>query len=142
MIAKDKFLETLKEHGYSMTKQRKALYDVLASGDTFTMAQLVSGLKVVMDRTSVYRSVALLEKIGVINRIQIGWKYKLELSDDYASHHHHAACMKCGRVVVFEENEKLEADIHSLALSLGFVLSGHTLELRGVCKECAVAQVR
>lgn len=136
MLAKDKYLETLKEHGYSLTAQRKALYDVLASGDTFTMAQLVSRLKVVMDRTSVYRSVALLEKIGVINRIQIGWKYKLELSDDYASHHHHAACMKCGRVVIFEENEKLEADIHSLALSLGFALSGHTLELRGICQEC------
>ncbi len=142
MILEEKFADTLKAHGHSLTKPRRALYDVLADGDTFTMAQLVTRLNAVMDRTSVYRSVALLEKIGVINRIQIGWKYKLELSDDYASHHHHAACMKCGRVVVFEENEKLEADIHSLARSLGFILSGHTLELRGVCKECGLGQVR
>lgn len=133
---RDTFLKTLKTQGYSLTRQREALYEVLSDGDAFSMNQLVQRLKPVMDRTSVYRGVALFEKIGVINRIQIGWKYKLELSADYAAHHHHAACLQCGKVTVFEENEIFEANITHLADSLGFSLSGHTLELRGTCSEC------
>ncbi len=137
LLPENIFEMKLKQHGLSLTKQRRALYDVLTQDDTFTMAQLVTRLHKVMDRTSVYRSVALFEKVGIINRIQIGWKYKLELSDEYSSHHHHAACMQCGAVVVFEEDDRFESDIKKLALSLGFTLSAHTLELRGLCKSCS-----
>lgn len=126
----------LKEHGMSLTKQRQYIFNALADSDTLTMAQLIRKVKAKMDRASVYRTVDVFEKIGIINRVQIGWKYKLELSDLFADHHHHATCIQCGKVVSFEEDFELENNINHLASNLNFVLISHSLELRGLCFDC------
>jgi Fe2+ or Zn2+ uptake regulation protein len=44
--------------------------------------------------------------------------------------------MNCGKVVAFEESKELETDIHDLGTQLGFKLTSHSLELRGICPEC------
>ncbi len=100
------------------------------------MDQLIRKLRHKMDRASIYRTIELFEKLGIVNRLQIGWKYKLELSETFAGHHHHATCLQCEKVIAFEENPELEAGIHKLAEDLGFKLTSHSLELRGLCKDC------
>lgn len=127
---------TLQEHSYSVTKPRLAVFAVLSDNDAMSIGQLVKKLQPDIERTSVYRTVDLFEKLGIINRIHIGWKYKLELSEQFSHHHHHAACTVCGSVVVFEEDEALEQGIHALSNRLGIKLESHTLELRGVCADC------
>jgi Fur family transcriptional regulator, ferric uptake regulator len=129
----------LRTNGYSSTKTRQQVFNALADSDTLTMSQLTRKLQHKMDRASVYRTVELFEKLGIVNRLQIGWKYKLELSEAFAGHHHHATCMQCGKVVAFEENPELESDIHALADGLGFKLTSHSLELRGLCPTCRAA---
>ena len=131
----------LKQHGHSVTQARQDVFNAMVDSGPLTMAQLTNKVRARIDRASVYRTVELFEKLGIINRLQIGWKYKLELSDVFTGHHHHAACMNCGKVVAFEENPDLEADIHKLADSLGFKLASHSLELRGLCADCQ-AKVR
>lgn len=128
--------EALSSKGYSLTKARQHVFNALADSDTLSMSQLVRKLGHKMDRASVYRTIDLYEKLGIVNRLQIGWKYKLELSEAFAGHHHHATCTNCGRVVAFEESPELEQDIHFLAGTLGFELTSHTLELRGTCPSC------
>lgn len=128
--------KALKDHNMSLTKQRQHVFNALADSDTLTMAQLIRKVKTKMDRASVYRTVDLFEKLGIINRVQIGWKYKLELSDLFTDHHHHATCIQCGKIVSFEEDFTLENNIYHLANELGFVLSSHSLELRGLCADC------
>lgn len=126
----------LKEHDFSLTKTRQHVFNALADSDALSMNQLIRKLQQKMDRASIYRTIDLFERLGIVNRLQIGWKYKLELSEAFAGHHHHATCLQCERVIAFEESPDLEADIHKLATELGFKLASHTLELRGLCADC------
>lgn len=137
MVGESKDLKhTLQDEGYSMTKTRRQVFSALADSDALSMDQLARKLQHKMDRSSIYRTIELFEKLGIVNRLQIGWKYKLELSEAFAGHHHHATCLNCNKVIAFEENPELENDIHDLAENLGFKLTSHTLELRGLCPEC------
>lgn len=129
----------LKEHGYSLTNPRKSVFAAMSGQEAMSVAQLTAMLKDKIDRTSVYRTIDLFEKLGIVNRIQIGWKYKLELSGQFSHHHHHATCLKCGASITFHENQQTEDSIHQIADNLGFKLQSHSLELRGVCKNCASA---
>jgi Fur family transcriptional regulator, ferric uptake regulator len=128
--------ETLKDGGYSLTNARQQVFNALTDSDTLSMNQLVRKLQHKMDRASVYRTIDLYEKLGIVNRLQIGWKYKLELSQDFADHHHHAACMQCGKVIAFEEAEDLQEQIEQIAKNLHFSVASHSLEIRGLCPTC------
>jgi Fur family ferric uptake transcriptional regulator len=130
------FANVLRQHGYSLTKTRQAIFSALVDSGPLTMAQLTNKVHAHADRTSVYRTVVLFEQLGIINRLQIGWKYKLELSDLFADHHHHATCLQCGKVVSLDEDDVLEASIHKLAQTVGFTPQNHSLEIRGLCPTC------
>ena len=91
--------KTLKERGQSLTRPRQLVFSALQGKEPQTMHQLVTACAVQIDRASVYRTVAVYERLGIIQRLQIGWKYKLELSDAFQRHHHHLTCLKCGRVI-------------------------------------------
>lgn len=127
----------LKQQGYSLTKTRQAVFNAMMDTGPITMAQLVNKVHTHADRASVYRTVELFEKLGVITRLQIGWKYKLELSDLFTEHHHHATCMQCGSVLSLNEDEALEAGIRKLAQDAQFSIASHSLEIRGFCSKCA-----
>lgn len=138
MIAEIRSIATvLKERGYSVTRARQAVFNALTDAGPITMAQLVNKVQAHADRASVYRTVELFEKLGIINRLQIGWKYKLELSDVFTEHHHHATCLQCGKVIALEEDEALESGIQKLAESASFTATKHTLEIHGICVQCS-----
>lgn len=90
-----------------------------------------------VDRSSVYRAVELFERLGIVQRLNTGWKYRIELTDKFAAHHHHVTCTHCGRTVPLEETE-LEAFIEQLAARHGFQPSGHQIEIQGLCQQCSV----
>ncbi len=98
------------------------------------MRQVIAKTKGI-DRASVYRTVALLERLGVVQRVNIGWKYKLELSDKFAEHHHHLTCTNCGRTIAMNETE-LESLITRLAASHRFTPRAHQIEIQGLCDRC------
>lgn len=128
--------DVLKQHGYSVTKARQNVFNALIDSGPLSMAQLTNKVRARMDRASVYRTVELFEKLGVINRIQIGWKYKLELSDLFTEHHHHATCMQCSKVVSFEESPEFDAHLLAIGKELSFAITSHSLEIRGLCADC------
>ncbi len=101
------------------------------------MQQLVKSLDNSADRASVYRSVALFEQLGIVQRVQIGWKYQLELSDNYNPHHHHIHCIDCGKLSALPEETQLEEMIKKIARRAGYSLTSHQLELTGRCQECS-----
>lgn len=135
-IMQDKLITTLKNNGYSLTKTRQALFSALLSGKPRTMRELTLDLASVMDRASIYRTVALFEELGIVVRVQQGWKYKVELSDKFSPHHHHLNCTQCGKILSFNEPAGFEKIINNLAEAHLFHLSGHTLELQGLCHNC------
>lgn len=138
MIAKHQLFATkLKEHGFSLTKTRRLIFDILGSGKPFTMRSLVAACSSI-DRASVYRTVAALEKAGIIHRVYTGWKYQIELSDAFHAHHHHATCQRCGRSLALHEDSELEMLLKRIAASKRFMMTNHTLEIHGICEECHI----
>lgn len=92
-----------------------------------------------VDRATVYRTIELFEKLGIVNRLNIGWKYKVELSDIFTEHHHHFNCTNCGRTYKIEANPMLETMIDSVANQNGFSPRSHQLEVAGLCPNCRQA---
>ncbi len=75
------FASILKGNGYSMTAPRRAVFDTLSGHESMNMSDLTKSVANICDRASVYRTVELFEKLNIVQRIAIGWKYKIELSD-------------------------------------------------------------
>jgi Fur family ferric uptake transcriptional regulator len=128
--------ETLYGHGYSMTNPRKAVLVALLDHEPMSIHEVIQAVGGAVNRSSVYRTVDLFEKLGIIERLTLGWKYKLELSDKFAAHHHHITCSKCGKVQSFEESPAISYELKQLAQEAGYTESGHQLEIRGICNVC------
>jgi Fur family ferric uptake transcriptional regulator len=138
----DTLSEVLKQAGYSLTKPRLTVFSALQAQKPKTMGELIVSLDGVVDRASIYRTVALFEKLDIVHRIQHGWKYRLELSDAYASHHHHLTCQNCQRVISFVEPEGLDGMINSIVTHNGFTTTNHNLEIYGLCPECQLLSLK
>ncbi|HET8991601.1 MAG TPA: Fur family transcriptional regulator [Candidatus Saccharimonadales bacterium] len=127
--------QTLADNDASLTRPRQIVFSLLDRPEPQTLASLAKASKGQIDRASLYRTINLFEELGIVNRINIGFKYKLELSDQFNRHHHHLTCTRCGRIInteepLFEELIKKLADKHR------FLLSDHQLEVQGLCSEC------
>lgn len=129
------FENALRTAGYSVTTARRGVFKALQGQGPLTMQELVSRCKDI-DRASVYRTIALFEELGIIERLQSGWKYRLELSDTFHEHHHHATCLSCGQSIDIPEDTRLEVRLYEVADLLDFQLERHQLELQGYCKDC------
>jgi len=99
------------------------------------MYELYERARSQLDRASIYRIVTLFEKLGIVQRVNIGWKYKIELSDAFAEHHHHLTCTSCHRVIPIQGTE-LERFIKKLGQAYAFAPTGHQVEVQGLCRAC------
>ena len=123
--------------GLRVTKQRKAMIEVLASSDIPLSAEETFRYlsKGACDLVTVYRSLEQLEKAGVI---QLGVRengtkvYCLAHGND---HHHHLTCRSCGRT------ERVDVcmgeELEMIGRSFGFSQLSHVMELFGLCPECS-----
>lgn len=128
--------KVLKEHGQSLTTARRTICEALWDHEPQTMRQLIDRTQGKVNRASLYRTIELFEKLGLVNRIYIGWKYKIELSDTLTHHHHHVSCVQCGKVTAIREEQAVEKLIHALAQKYGVTPQQHQLEIQGVCTDC------
>ena len=135
MSTQETFEKSLRDAAQSITKPRQAVFDALQHHRSLTMAELVKACSGV-DRASVYRTVEVFEKLGVVVRIPNGWKYRLELGDAFHEHHHHATCTNCGASIALPEDKTLEKRLHELAARRNFTLQSHQIELTGLCEAC------
>jgi Fur family ferric uptake transcriptional regulator len=132
--ARDAFRGLLKANGYSITKPRLRVFEVLLEKKPLSMHDLVARAGQA-DRASVYRAVELFERLGIVQRLNTGWKYKLELSDKFVEHHHHLTCVSCGKTIAMNEAE-LERLIAQAAAAHQFTPTAHQIEVQGLCQDC------
>jgi Fur family transcriptional regulator, ferric uptake regulator len=88
------------------------------------------------DYSSVFRAVSLLERDGLLDRIDLGdGKARFELRDD---HHEHIKCERCGRIdeVPVCVLDDAAAQVHNLT---GFKVTSHRVVFGGLCEDCARA---
>lgn len=128
--------KTLKDSGYKSTKTRMAVFSCLQDQPPQTMSDLIKNLEGKVDRVTIYRTIDLFERIGVVRKVTFGWKYRIELGDTFSIHHHHITCQSCGEVSVIHEDEATEKRINKLGQNKGYFVTSHQLELQGYCKRC------
>ncbi len=126
----------LAKHNYSLTKPRRLVFNALYEQEPSAMKDLITQLQPHIDRVSVYRTVGLFEKLGVAQRVYVGWKYKVELTDVFSHHHHHVSCLRCGKLAAITEDAEIEKLIEKLAAHTGFTAERHQLEIQGLCTSC------
>lgn len=128
------FAKILKKHGHSLTDPRKRLFKLLSSGNALSVNEIVSALS--YDRSTIYRTLELFQKLGIVVEVHLGWKHKFELSDMFQHHHHHLTCVNCGKILPLKEDKELEDSIARLSNRSSFKPVDHQLEIRGFCKNC------
>lgn len=86
------------------------------------------------DYSTVFRAVAVFERDGLIERVDLG--DGLARYETRRSHHEHVRCDRCG-VVAEVPGCALGAVGKQVEASTGFRLSGHTLVFSGLCPSCS-----
>ena len=82
---------------------------------------------------TVYRVLNQFDDAGILTRHHFeGGKSVFELTG--GSHHDHLVCLKCGKVIEFED-EIIEAKQLEIAEKNGIKLTHHSLYLYGECKD-------
>jgi Fur family ferric uptake transcriptional regulator len=133
------FEKYLHARGLKFTPQRRLILGkVLSTKDHFEANALLSafdreGTK--LSRATVYRTLPLLVKSGLIREVQFGEQqthYEHTLGQQ---HHDHMICMRCGKVVEFYDGsiEKLQERV---CTKYRFHAKSHALEIKGYCAEC------
>jgi Fur family ferric uptake transcriptional regulator len=133
--ANSELKDILSSNGYSLTKPRLVVFNVLNREEPLTISQIIKLVDGKIDRASTYRTITLFEKLGILNRLSFGFKFKFELSDKFREHHHHLVCLNCGAIEEINE-QTLEDFIHKAATKSGFQIQNHQLEIQGLCENC------
>ena len=86
---------------------------------------------------TVYRTMKLLKECGMASERHFGTRQALYEPHNEATHHDHLICVKCNKIIEFE-NEKIEKLQDAIAKKYGFRLESHKHELYGTCSQCKI----
>ncbi|MDQ6873635.1 MAG: transcriptional repressor [Actinomycetota bacterium] len=123
-----------------MTRQRVAVLSLLDEVAEFRSAQDLHGLLRVRGErvglTTVYRTLQALAEAGEIDVLRPAGGEAVYRRCAKDSHHHHLVCRRCGRAVEVQ-GPAVERWADRLAQQHGFVEVSHTVEVFGLCGQCA-----
>jgi Fur family transcriptional regulator, ferric uptake regulator len=88
-------------------------------------------------RASIYRILDELERLQLVQKVQVGQdmaRYEPMRSGD--GHHHHLVCDSCGTIMPFTD-EGLEHAIRELSGRVPMQVAEHEIVLHGSCRTCA-----
>ncbi len=137
----EKFKILLKANNLKYTKQREAVLKVLYNNEShFSPENLYSLVKknypsLNIGIATVYRTLNLLEESEMVTSISFGAqgkKYEIATKP----HHDHMICKSCSKIIEFED-DTIEKRQKAIAKKHDFKLTGHLMQLYGVCKECS-----
>lgn len=140
-ITRPSLLEELAGRGVRMTEQRRLLVGIMQESrrhlDAATLLKLAKREDAAIDRATVYRTLALLKRLGLIDELDLmhleGEKHYYEVKTN--RDHCHVACFRCGAILEYASSsfERLKEDI---ARRSGFQIGVVRLEAGGLCKRC------
>ncbi|HEX2313554.1 MAG TPA: Fur family transcriptional regulator [Thermomonospora sp.] len=127
-------LARLRAAGYRSTRPRVLLLRVLADADGHLTADALHRRATAsrhLDLSTVYRTLAVFERIRLVHTLEIGGRVTYGLADHP---HAHAVCTGCARVAALRGGpwERLTAQV--AARWEGFVCDG--VVIRGQCGRC------
>lgn len=131
----EKFKQHVWNSGLKITAPRLEVFRFLQRNDLTTVSATLTNLSGRADRASIYRTIALFRKLGIIHDVVAGGKQMIELTDGFSSHHHHLSCLKCGKSEAVSD-QKLESDLDRISKKKGFRPISHQIEINGICPSC------
>lgn len=143
MNTMDLLKERLKETGFKITPQRRAIVEILLKHkDKHLSSEEIYDLVRVecpeIGLATVYRTMQLLDDVGAISKLNLDdgcIRYELDLDDSDAHNHHHLICKNCGCIIEVKEDllESIEEQIQKI---YKFNILDHDVKFYGLCEDC------
>jgi Fur family ferric uptake transcriptional regulator len=127
----EKIAQRLRELGYRLTPQRVMIVDAIENSNHHISAEeiyvQVRAKYPHMNISTIYRTMELLKRLGLITETNLG-EGKVRYHSADKGHHHHLVCQKCGKIVdldetllfplkgALRERHNFEADLRHLAI--------------------------
>ena len=128
--------ETLRQRGLRMTPQRQLVLDAVLDLEHATPEQVCQRVKRVtptVNITTIYRTLDLLERLGVVRHTHLGHGAPTYSVRDHE--HVHLVCHHCGQVHEVPR-DVLDGVKGTLRDRYGFTLDASHLALSGTCRDC------
>lgn len=133
----DRFCEACRTHGLAMTVQRRTILQaVMECGDHPTTDCVYERVKKripAVSRTTVYRVLETLVKIGVVAKIS--HPGPAARYDPKTDQHHHLVCLHCDRISDLDD-PRLNAVTLPSVETRGFLIKEFQIYFRGICPTC------
>jgi Fur family ferric uptake transcriptional regulator len=137
-------MRELEARGVRITQQRRLIVGIIQDSprhlDAATLLELARKQDSTVDRSTVYRTIAMLKDRGLIDELDLmhieGEKHYYEVKTN--RDHCHMACFRCGAIMEYTSSsfEKLKDE---MAKQSGFEIRVIRLEVGGFCKKCRKA---
>jgi Fur family ferric uptake transcriptional regulator len=136
------------QRGLRFTEPRRMILDVLSGTNEHLSAEdiyiRVHQQYPIMGLTTVYRTLDVLEKMGVIAKFYFGDgrnRYELVQNSQKPGHHHHMVCINCKQIIDYDDFVEEEVDLlkkveTALTRKHGFQITGHVIQFYGLCTGC------
>ncbi len=139
----DMLKDRLKQTGFKITPQRRAIIEILLKHNSKHLSseeiyELVKISCPEIGLATVYRTMQLLDEVGVISKLNLDdgcIRYELDLNKDESHHHHHLICKNCSKIIEVEEDllDSIEKEIEKI---YKFNILDHDVKFYGICDEC------
>ena len=144
---RDKFEEFLATRGLRLTPERAAIVEEVFSshrhfdGDELTVRLIDRKGDVRVSRATVYRALRLMVEAGLLRRVARPNGREVYEHDYGYPQHDHFICRSCGQLIEFQ-NGAISDVLEEVAARNNFRVSGHRLEVYGLCEKCSRPQRR
>lgn len=132
------YLNALKNGGYRITDQRRAVCDFLARTPTHpTPSEVyaqVSANQPEISRATVYNTLNALRDLGAIVEISVGSDHTHY--DTNPEPHVNLVCLRCSQVYDYAGSVPLEALFATMHAQTGFQAVSAQVQMMGFCAEC------
>ena len=132
------FSDYLTRHNLKRSEQREVILDAFLHSERHLsvddLLRLVQERRPDIGRTTVYRTLKLLQAAGLAQELVLDGQTRFEREHNRA-HHDHFICRSCGEIYEFASAE-IERIQEEIAEKVGFVIDGHRHQIYGMCREC------
>jgi len=132
------WIAALQARGYRMSASLQVVVEVVATSprvlSPIQAFDLARKKNTKIGLVTVYRTLEKLEEIGLIQRVHQPSGCQGFIAAN-AGHQHILICENCGLVEYFS-GDRLDNLMHDVARESGYRISGHWLQLFGLCKQC------
>jgi Fur family ferric uptake transcriptional regulator len=139
MIKRQEIVDALKLRGYKLTRQRRAILDIITRNRSpLTPADVHEKAKnryPGIGLVTVYRTLELFDRLGFICKMHSGNSCRSYMMQRSSGHHHHLLCSICHRAVDFTDCNIRQMK-ERLVCQTGFKIDSHLVEFVGRCPDC------